>query len=46
MHMDKIDSIRRKIRKDFEETIDIEDSDIPVHERFVKEEALNKLKKK
>lgn len=44
--MDGIANMKRKVRQGFEETIDIEDSDIPIHERFVKEENLKKLKRK
>ncbi|MFH1324228.1 MAG: hypothetical protein ABIH64_03200 [Nanoarchaeota archaeon] len=44
--MDEVEKIKRKIKKDFEDSMGIDDSDIPVHERFVKEEALKKLRKK
>jgi len=41
--MEEIDKIRKKLIKD--SGIDIDDSDIPVHEKFVKEKNLKKLKK-
>jgi len=40
------DKIRKKLKKKFEESFELDDSDIPVHERFVKEEDIKKLKKK
>lgn len=44
--MEEIDKIKRKIRKQAEKNIDIDDSDIPVHEKFVREEHIKQLKKK
>ena len=44
--MDEIEKIKRKIRQELEENMDIDDSDIPVHEKFVREEHIKKLKKR
>lgn len=43
--MEEIERTRRKIQKEFERNIEMDDSDIPVHEKFVKEENIKKLKK-
>lgn len=42
--MDEIDKIRKKIKKESEDLFDIdEDSDIPVHEQFVREKKIKKI---
>ena len=46
IHMEIIDKIRRKLKKEAEKNVDIDDSDIPVHEKLVKEEHIKQLKKK
>jgi hypothetical protein len=44
---DEIDKLRKKVKKQFENTFEVdENSDIPVHERYVKEEDFKKIKKK
>ena len=43
--MGEIERIRRKIKEQIEKGIEIDDSDIPVHERFVNGEEINKLRK-
>ena len=42
----EIDKIRKKIREEAEKNIEMDDSDIPVHERFVKEDDIKKIKKR
>ena len=37
--------IRKKLRKEAEENIEADDSDIPVHERYVKEKNIKKIRK-
>jgi len=44
--MEEIDKIRKKIREEAEKNIEMDDSDIPVHERFVKEDEIKKIKKR
>jgi len=44
--MEEIENIRKKIRKEIEKNIEIDESDIPIHERFVREEHIKKLKKR
>ncbi len=41
-----MEDIRKKIKKEVDNQIEIDDSDIPVHERFVEEKHIKKLKKK
>ena len=44
---EEIEKLRKKIKKQFEDKFEIdENSDIPVHERYVKEEDIKTLKKK
>jgi hypothetical protein len=43
---EEIDKIKKKIKKQLEENMELDDSDIPVHERYVKEEDIKKAKKK
>lgn len=38
--------LRKKLRKEFEETFEIDRSDFPVHERYTKEEDILTLKAK
>mgnify|MGYP005679118115 FL=1 len=41
--MDELNKLKKKIKKDFEEHIEIdEDSDHPVHEKFTKEKKIKK----
>lgn len=42
---EEIEKLKKKIKKKAEEGIEIDDSDIPVHERYVKEEDIKKIKK-
>jgi len=44
--MDEIEKLKKRLKKKAEELFEIEDSDIVVHERYVKEEDLQKLGKK
>ena len=44
--MGETGQIKRKLKRDFEESMDIDDSDIPVHEKFVKGDNIIKLRKK
>ena len=45
--MDEIEKLKKKIRKEAEENLELdEESDIPVHERYVKEEQIKKIKRK
>ena len=44
--MEEIDKIKKRIKREAEKNIEIDDSDIPVHEKFVKEEHIKQLKKK
>ena len=45
--MDEIEKIRKRIKKEAEESFEMdENSDIPVHERYVKEENIKRIKKK
>lgn len=44
--MEEIEKIRKKLREQSEGNLDIDDSDIPIHEKFVKEEHISTLKKK
>jgi len=40
--MEEIDKIKKRLK----EKLEIDDSDIPVHEKFVREEHIKKAKKK
>ena len=41
--MDEIEKLKKKIKKEFEENIEIdEDSDLPVHEKYTKEKKIKK----
>ncbi len=44
--MEDINKIRKKIKEEAEKNIEIDESDIPVHEKFVKEEHIKKIKRK
>ena len=44
--MEDINRLRRKIKEQAEKNIEIDESDIPVHEKFVKEEHIKKIKRK
>jgi len=45
--MDEIEKLKKKIRKEVEENLELdEESDIPVHERYVKEEQIKRIKRK
>lgn len=47
MKMDEIDKIKKKIKKEIEESFEVdEDSDIPVHEKRVKEKNIKRIKDK
>jgi len=42
----EIDKLRKKIKEEAEKHMELDESDIPVHERFAKEEHLKRIKKK
>jgi len=44
--MEEIDKIKKKIKEQAEKNIEIDDSDIPVHEKLTREEHIKQLKKK
>lgn len=44
--MEESDKLKRKIREEAEKNMEIDDSDIPIHEKFVKEEHITSIKKK
>ncbi|MBW2974544.1 hypothetical protein KY366_02400 [Candidatus Woesearchaeota archaeon] len=44
--MEETGRIRKKIREQAEKNMEIDNSDIPVHEKFAKEEHIKKLKKR
>ena len=41
-----MDKIKKKLRKQFEKTFEVDESDIPVHDRLVKDEHIRTLKKR
>lgn len=44
--MDELEKIRKRIRKESEELFEVdENSDIPIHERYVKEKNIKKIRK-
>ena len=43
--MGELDKIKKRIKEQAEENIGIDESDIPVHEKHVKEEHIKQLKK-
>ncbi len=43
---EEIDKIKKRIKKQFEGTVEIDSSDIPIHERYAGEETLQELRKK
>jgi hypothetical protein len=44
---EEIEKLRKKLKKQFENTYEVdENSDIPVHERRVKEEDIKSMKKR
>ena len=43
---EEANKLKKKIKKELEENMEIDDSDIPVHERYVKEEDIKQIKKK
>ncbi len=43
--MEEIDKIREKLKEESKKKIEIDDSDIPVHEKFTKEEHIKELRK-
>ena len=43
---EEIEKLKKKIKKEAEKHMEIDESDIPVHERYVKEEDIKKIKKK
>ncbi|MBW2980155.1 hypothetical protein KY360_01915 [Candidatus Woesearchaeota archaeon] len=46
MIKEEIEKLRKKIKKKAEEGVEIDESDIPVHEKYVKEEDIKQIKKK
>lgn len=45
--MDELEKIKNKLKKKFEKNAEIDEgSDLPVHEKFTKEEDILKIKKK
>jgi hypothetical protein len=43
--MDDINKIRKKIREDIDRNLERDNSDIPVHEKFVSEQEIKDLRK-
>jgi len=44
--MGELDKLRKKIKKEAEKNIEIdEDSDLPIHEKYTKEKKIKKFKK-
>ncbi|MBW2989437.1 hypothetical protein KY358_03905 [Candidatus Woesearchaeota archaeon] len=43
--MEKIKAIKKKIKEEAEKSIELDSSDIPVHERLTKEENIREIKK-
>jgi len=43
--MEEIEKIREKLKEEAKKKIEIDESDIPVHEKFVKEGHIKELKK-
>lgn len=44
--MDELKKIKKKLKKEFDDIFEVdEDSDLPVHEKFVKEKKIKKVKK-
>ncbi len=44
--MEDIERIKKRIKEQAEKNIELDDSDIPIHERQVKEEQIKELKRK
>jgi len=44
--MEEIDKIKKRIKREAEKNLELDDSDIPVHEKFVQEKHIKQLKKK
>ena len=43
--MEEIDKIKKRIKREAEKNIEIDESDIPIHEKLVREEHIKELKK-
>ena len=43
---EEIERLRKKLKKKFEGSFEVDESDIPVHEKYVKDEHIRTLKKK
>lgn len=43
--MKEIEKIKKKIKQEAEKNIEIDDSDIPIHEKFTKGEHIKELRK-
>jgi len=43
---EEIEKLKKKIKKEAEKHMEIDESDIPVHEKYVKEEDIKQIKKK
>jgi hypothetical protein len=43
--MDDLNKIRKKIREEIDRNLEADDSDIPVHERFVSEQEIKDIRK-
>lgn len=44
--MEDINKLRKKLKEEAEKNIEIDESDIPIHEKFTKEEHIKKIKRK
>ncbi|MFH2027970.1 MAG: hypothetical protein ABIJ08_02440 [Nanoarchaeota archaeon] len=43
---EEFEKLKKKIKEKFEQTFEVDGGDIPVHERYVKDEDIRTLKKK
>lgn len=45
INMEEIEKIKKKLKREAEKNMEIDNSDIPVHEKRVKEEKIKEIKK-
>ncbi len=43
--MEEVDKLKKRIKRQAENNIEIDESDIPIHEKLVREEHIKELKK-
>lgn len=43
--MEEADKLKKRIKRQAEKNIEIDDSDIPIHEKLVREEHIKEIKK-